>query len=115
MERTLLQPVDWQTNIITRPGEMDLSATPNTAWWQGRAETAAEAAAASACQARGAKYVAGSARFGPGHNHNKGLNGDNWGWFYGPNLDTGGAYKYQARQSRTWTATCKKTVRRARR
>ena len=115
--RTITQPLnwqlDWQTNIITRPGETDSSATPNAAWWQGQAETAAEAA--SACQARGAKYVAGSAKFGPGHNDNKGLNGDNLGWFYGPDLQAGSAYIYQARQSRTWTATCKKTVRRSRR
>ena len=116
--RTLLQPVnwqlDWQTNIIARPGAADSIATPNSAWWRGQAETAAAAAAVSACQARGYKYVAGSAKFGPGHNQNKGSHGDNLGWFYGPNLDTGGAYKYQARQSRTWTATCKKVIRRSR-
>ena len=117
--RTLTQPVNWtlhwQTNIITQPSEADSVSTPSAAWWQGQAETAADAAAARLCQARGAKYVAGSAQFGPGHNHNKGLNGDNLGWFYGPNLESGGAYKYRARQSRTWTATCKKTVRRSRR
>jgi len=117
--RTLSQPTNWtlhwQTNIITRPGAADSAATPSAAWWQGQAETAADAAAARLCQARGAKYVAGSAQFGPGHNNNKGLNGENLGWFYGPNLETGGAtYRYQARQSRTWTATCKKVIRRTR-
>ena len=116
--RTLTQPVNWtlhwQTNIITQPDEADSAVTPNAAWWQGQAETLAAASAARLCQARGAKYVAGSAQFGPGHNNNKGLNGDNLGWFYGPNLESGGVYKYRARQSRTWTATCKKTVRRTR-
>ena len=116
--RTLGQPTNWtlhwQTNIITRSGDTDSAATPSAAWWQGQAETAADAAAARLCQARGAKYVAGSAQFGPGHNHNKGLNGDNLGWFYGPNLETGNTHRYQARQSRTWTATCKKTIRRTR-
>ena len=117
--RTLGQPTNWtlhwQTNIITRTGEADSVSTPSAAWWQGQAETAADAAAARLCQARGAKYVAGSARFGPGHNNNKGSNGENLGWFYGPNLETGGAtYRYRARQSRTWTATCKKIVRRTR-
>ena len=118
--RTLSQPTNWtlhwQTNIITRSGDTDSVSTPSAAWWQGQAETAADAAAARLCQARGAKYVAGSAQFGPGHNHNKGSNGDNLGWFYGPNLETGGStYRYQARQSRTWTATCKKVIRRSRR
>ena len=113
--RTIAQPVnwqlDWQTNIITRPGETDSIATPNAAWWQGQAA----AAAARVCRTRGARYVAGSSKFGPGHNNNKGLNGDNLGWFYGPNVDTGVLYKYQARQSRSWTATCQKVIRRTRR
>ena len=102
--------LDWQTNIITLPGVADSAATPSLARWQ---ELLA-AGAARACRARGAKYVAGSAQFGPGHDNNKGSHGDNLGWFYGPDLDTGTLEKYQARQSRTWTATCKKTIRRTR-
>ena len=103
--------LNWQTNIITLPGEADSAATPTTAWWQGQAEIRAAAAATSACRDRGGKYVAGSAKFGPGHNDNSGTHGANLGWFYGPDLDTGADYKYQSRQSRTWTATCKKTIR----
>ena len=103
--------LDWQTNIITLPGAADSAATPSLARWQ---ELLA-AGAARACRARGGRYVAGSGEFGPGHDNNKGSNGDNLGWFYGPDLDTGALEKYQARQSRTWTATCKKTIRRTRR
>ena len=102
--------LDWQTNIITRPGEADSAARPSLVRWQ---ELLA-AGAARACRSRGAKYVAGSGEFGPGHNNNKGSNGDNLGWFYGPDLDAGALEKRQARQSRTWTATCKKTIRRTR-
>ena len=102
--------LDRQTNIITLPGEADSAATPSLARWQ---ELLA-AEPARACRARGGKYVAGSGEVGPGHDNNKGSNGDNLGWFYGPDLDTGALEKYQARQSRTWTATCKKTVRRTR-
>ncbi len=107
---SLAWTLDWQTNIIRRPGDADSAATPSLAQWQ----ELLTAGAARACRARGGKYVAGSGEFGPGHNNNKGLNGDNLGWFYGPNLEMGSDYKYQARQSRTWTATCKKTIRRTR-
>ena len=69
-----------------------------------------------ACRARGAKFVAGSAAFGPGHSDfaQSGLNhGAGLGWFYVDNEDSVN-YNHQARQSRAWTATCKKTVRRNR-
>ena len=84
---------------------------PNTAYWQ----TRAEGAAARACRARGARYVACSATFGPGHSvARSGLNrGAGLGWFYVDNEATLN-YNHQARQSRTWTATCKKTIRRSR-
>ena len=84
---------------------------PTAAYWQ----TRAAAAAARACRARGARYVAGSAAFGPGHSAARsGLNrGTGLGWFYVDNED-GVNSNYQARESRTWTATCKKTVRRNR-
>ena len=84
---------------------------PSAEYWQTRAETAA----VSTCRARGARYVAGSAAFGPGHSDfsRSGLNhGAGLGWFYVDNDETN--YNHQARQSRTWTATCKKTVRRTR-
>ena len=111
--RTFLQNVNWnlhwQTNIIMRTGEVDSVATPETAWWQGQAE----AVARNACRARGGQAVSNVA-FGQGHSNNKGSHGDNLGWFYGPDLDETANYKFQARQSRTWTATCKKVIRRSR-
>ena len=87
------------------------SAIPSLAQWQ---EWLA-ARAARACRDRGARYAAGSGEFGPGHDNDRGSHGNNLGWFYGQDLEAGADYKYQARQSRTWTATCKKTVRRTRR
>ena len=91
--------------------------THRAAEWQALADTLAEAA----CRARGYRLV--SATFGPGHDARKGqgtwLPGDNLGWFYSENKWTefggqGTGHAYQAWQSRTWTATCKKTVRRTR-
>ncbi len=85
--------------------------------WQELADTVA----AAACRKRGSRFV--SAVFGPGHDNRKGTGawqqGDNLGWFYTENQWTelgnpGAGHAYQAWQSRTWTATCKKTVRRTR-
>ena len=99
--------------------------TPRIDWrthradqWQVRADEVASAA----CRARGYRLV--SATFGPGHDNRKGtgawLQGDNLGWFYSENKWTelggqGSGHAYEAWQSRTWTATCKKTIRRTRR
>ena len=88
-------------------------------WWRARAEEKA----IPACQARGGKYVAGSADFGPGHSRNPGsgaeFNGNNLGWFYAYQTH---AHRYggnnhgqvvgKARESRTWVGVCTKRVRR---
>ena len=87
-------------------------------WRTFRAETwmtRAENAAKSACRARGGQSVSNVA-FGGGHNNNRGQVyhvGDNLGWFF---WDTEGNqnFLYRARHSRTWSATCKKTIRRTR-
>ena len=59
--------------------------------------------------------------FGKGHRYNKGFadeyHGSYLGWFYqmAPIPGTGSTdYILIARHSRTWTATCKKTIRRTR-
>ena len=86
---------------------------PNAAYWQTRAETAA----ASACQARNAKYVDGSAAFGPGDDDFSGSTfnrGAGLGWFY-RDIEGTVNYNYEARQSRTWSGVCTKKVRRTRR
>ena len=112
--------MDWRTSALTRrsgqtrtPAGLG-SITP--AQWR----TLAEPLGVAACQVRGAQYVAGSADFGRGHNNDTGENnewhGDNLGWFYEQeeHQTSPGAFRAQARQSRTWTAACKKTVRRNR-
>ena len=96
--------IDWQTDSADA--------------WQELADTVAGAA----CREQG--YRLARAVFCPGHDNRKGsaglLPGDNLGWFYSENKwnefgGQGTGHAYQAWQSRTWTATCKKTVRRSRR
>ena len=93
--------IDWETHRVDA--------------WQELADTVA----AAACRKRGARFV--SAVFGPGHDDRKGnlggRPGDNLGWFYTENSwsGQGSGHAYRAWQSRTWTATCKKTIRRTRR
>ena len=111
--------MDWRTSALTRrSGQTRTSAgigsiTPDD--WRDLAATAA----GNACRARGGKSVS-NVDFGPGHNENPGsgqvFHGANLGWFFAEeehflNL---GNFRARARQSRTWTATCKKVVRRNR-
>ncbi len=114
--------VDWRTNVrytwdsngvVTESGTGGGSfRSPD--WWTAQAEALAPAA----CQARGGKYVEGSADFGRGHNRDNGggidANGDYHGWFYSsqPNQYTPSNLQSRARESRTWSAVCKKRVRR---
>ena len=90
-------------------------ASPSTEQWI----ELAEAAAKSACRAQGYPQVTNVA-FHAGHNGNNGTPGNNAN-FVGHGLGLlvsenqgGGSYQYQMRQSRTWTATCKKVIRRTR-
>ncbi len=105
--------LDWETNTVTRSGEANHQATPSLSQWQ----ELLTAGAARVCRARGARYVDGSAVIGPGHSRDTGTgawdHGDGLGWFYW-DTDIGANYNFRARQSRTWTATCKKTIRRTR-
>ena len=115
--------INWETQAITNVSDPNNPTTagtarPTAAGWQALAEMAATAT----CRARGARYVAGSAAFGKGHDGNQpAANSAEWtgvglGWFYTYRVAQGNpnARAYQARQSRTWTATCKKTIRRTR-
>ena len=117
--------VTWDTNLwytdtnynADPRGAASGNASPNNDWWQGQAAAAAE----RACRARGARYVAGSARLGPGHNLNRGSlssndNGPGLGIFFRrvPHETVSNAFLYASRQSRTWEATCKKVIRRTR-
>ena len=112
--------MDWRTSALTRrtvhtrtPAGIG-SITP--AQWRTLAATAAD----NACRARGARYVTDSADFDRGHNSNGGVltawHGDNLGWFFAEEEHSTnlGNFRARARQSRTWTATCKKVIRRTR-
>ncbi len=113
---------DWRTRVRTwttqNPAVAQGSSLSEDEWI-----AKAEAAAISACRARGGKYVAGSADFGPGHNNERGSGasnmGPNHGWFYDYQRHSevvpgGGVNNYQAkaRESRTWSGVCTKRVRR---
>ena len=120
--------VDWRTQQVSRRTNGGLTVTPeagtfanpSAAQWRAMAETAAE----GACRARGARYVAGSADFGTGHSRDSGgsgrtvpsYTGMGLGWFMDRGLPDGGqaTHRYRVRQSRTWTGTCIKRVRRNR-
>ena len=68
-------------------------------------QTLADAAARAYCQEQGYNRVAGVA---PSPEASE-------GWDYGPNTSaTPGFYRFQARKTNTWTATCEKTERRRR-
>ena len=89
---------------------------PSVDYWQDKAETAAK----NACRARGGQSVS-NVVFGQGHRRHvtgghdvrRGIDDAGLGWFLREN-DNVYAWRYSARQSRTWTATCKKVIRRTR-
>ena len=116
----------WDTNLIYRDNDFDQTrgvptgnpertARYTTAWWENKAAEAA----GRACRARGARPVAGSAQFRMGHSQNRGPSSNDLGPGLGFFLRTitggpGGSINIAVRQSRTWTATCKKVIRRNR-
>ena len=89
---------------------------PSVEYWQDKAEIQAKAA----CRARGGQSVS-NVVFGQGHRRNvtgandvrRGIDDAGLGWFVRENNDAY-PWKYAARQSRTWEATCKKVIRRTR-
>ena len=117
--------VNWQTQereMVTNPGQSNEVRTPAGFQSPSAAEWTelATAAAKRACRAEGYPQVTKVA-FGPGHNGNNGsasgFVGNGLGLLLSENRETNNPneYQYQMRQSRTWTATCKKTIRRTRR
>ena len=116
--------VDWRTqarrNLFDNTD--DGFASPSTAEWLAMAETKA----LRACRARGGKSVS-NVDFGPGHDGNQPSHGqprnanhlgDGLGFYIERlryvvnNIHYPNVYRHRARQSRTWTATCKKVIRR---
>ena len=120
----LERQVDWQTQErfhVSNPGQANEDRTsegfhrPSTAEWTAMAEAAAK----RACRAEGYPQVTNVA-FHAGHNGNNHADRTNAG-FVGDGLglllseNSGGSnWRFEMRQSRTWSATCKKVIRRTR-
>ena len=114
--------VTWDTNLVYQcqpppcTANYKTNALPTAAQWTDMAAAAAD----QACRAQGARYIANSASFGMGHSLNRkgSLPGDDHGPGLGFFLRTrtvGAGFEYPTRQSRTWSATCKKVIRGSRR
>ena len=117
--------VDWQTNdrwaVDAQSGQRTATllgdAWPGTELWMQWAAAAAD----RACRDQGYQYITGSAAIGPSHSENRGSGapddrGEGLGFFFRQVWNSGNtAYSYQTRQSRTWTARCKKVIRGSRR
>ena len=90
-------------------------ASPSTAEWK----ALATAAAKEVCRAQHGGQSVSNVVIGQGHSndrtpvHNRDR-GPHLGWFFDDVDDRGNVIRYRARQSRTWTATCKKTTRHTR-
>ena len=113
--------LNWRTQVVTRtdppgaPLNPDTTKIPTSEQWTELAKTAAR----NACRAEGYDTAVGVV-WGPGHSENRNPlgaanrdRGGGLGWYFEHGL-FGGGQKHKARQSRTWTATCKKTIRRTR-
>ena len=113
--------INWQTQVYTSRGSQWARppgiARPNSAEWR----DLAKAVALRICRERGYPKAT-NVVIGPGHNREPGhanMNHANWvganlGWFFAE-TDTHASpnvHAYIGRQSRTWTATCKKVIRR---
>ena len=100
--------VDLPPGVKERPPGADWRNTPPGVDWQAMAE----AAASRACAARGYEFY--SATFDIGHNENRGddamYNLASLGWFFKrmEHPQNGSFWRYEARQSRTWTGVCRK-------
>ena len=112
--------MDWRTSALTRRSGQTRTAAGTGSITPAQWRTLAATAADNACRARGARYVADSADFDRGHNENPGsgqtFHGANLGWFFDEqeHFINSGHFRARARQSRAWSATCKKTIRRTR-
>ena len=94
------------------------TASPTTDQWLELAETQARAV----CRAQHGGQSVSNVVLKRGHNQDQGhsltshanYTGKYLGWFYYDPTAPGYPYSSRARQSRTWTATCKKAIRRTR-
>ena len=109
--------INWRTQDLYKPSDDSIlgSVSPSSEGWT---ELAA-AAAKEVCREQHGGQSVTNVVFGQGHSNDRNPGGyagtdrgPGLGWFF-DNHD-GAAYKFRARQSRTWTATCKKVIRRTR-
>ena len=108
--------INWETQALS--GNLSGTASPNTEQWLELAETQARAV----CRAQHGGTSVSNVAFGRGHNSEVGntdqtnadFTGEYLGWFFDNHPDAGSNHRHRARQSRTWTATCKKVIRRTR-
>ena len=109
-----LWSINWETQVITDNNDAVVgAASPDTAGWL----ELATARAKEICRAQHGGQSVSNVAFGQGHSRDQTPvtardRGPHLGWFF-DNHD-GAANKFRARQSRTWTATCKKTTRHTR-
>ena len=110
--------INWETQVLTNvAGNVIGTASPDTAGWLEIAETVAR----SVCRAQHGGQSVSNVAIGRGHNReignsdhtNADFTGEHLGWFH-YDANPGPAFSPQARQSRSWTAPCKKTLRRTR-
>ena len=108
--------INWETQAFT--GTLSGTARPDNAGWL----ELATARAKEVCRAQHGGQSVSNVAFGRGHNREVGntdqnhldFTGEHLGWFFDNHPDAGSNNQHRARQSRTWTATCKKTIRRTR-
>ena len=108
--------INWETQALS--GNLSGTASPNNEQWLELAETQARAV----CRAQHGGQSVSNVAFGRGHNREVGntdqnhldFTGEHLGWFFDNHPDAGSNNQHRARQSRTWTATCKKVIRRTR-
>ena len=110
--------VNWETQVITNvAGNVIGTSRPNTDQWLELAETQARAV----CRAQHGGQSVSNVVLKRGHNqvqghsdiNNADYTGMYLGWFH-YEVVAGYPHDWKARQSRNWSATCKKTIRRTR-
>ena len=108
----------WDTQAFYNPDRDNVLtgdfASPSTAEWT----ALAAAMAKEICRGEGYPSVT-NVVIGQGHNNDHRPvaarnRGTYLGWFFDNHPTAGSNHRYRARQSRTWTATCKKVIRRTR-
>ena len=107
--------INWETQAFS--GNRSGFASPDNAGWLEIAETVAR----SVCRAQHGGQSVSNVAIGRGHNREVGntnqghldFTGEHLGWFHWDH-EGNQNFRHSARQSRSWTATCKKVIRRTR-